>query len=471
MVYKDKNRLVMSGKIKSLGTLAFFIFILLFSIQENILASHLLYRDINKSITEPPMTAAAWDTIGKYGLDSIKTIKYYSLYIEYFKQDNYKDAYKYWRYLFYNAPKFGKSIYVNGAKMVKEFAQNASDPTIKQSWIDTLMKIYDQRIEFFNQKGYVLGKKGSELFILNPSKFKEAYSILKESVALEENLSTKLVPYYLVYTSTLMLKNNLITSDQFIEDFNTANDIINKNIENGSEKGWESISQNVLDLARAYLDCDKLIPAFSESFKKNPDNLNLLSKYQATLESQGCTDNDLYFNLSERVFELDPTAKRAKSLGYAYYSRNNLSKAIDFYKKAIELEENTSEKFTYYMALADAYRKSGNYPAARAAANSAMNINPNDGTTYLFIGDLYASSATKCGSSDFDHKAVYWIAVDMYQIALSKGESKASDRIAKYSQYFPTKEEAFYQDPPVKEGDTYQIGCWINASTVARFNK
>jgi len=410
-------------------------------------------------------------TIGKYGVDSAKTVMQYSLYIEYYKQDNYNDAYRFWRYLFSNAPRFNKGIYVNGAKMVKKFAKTATDPAIKQQWIDTLMNIYDQRIIFYNEEGYVLGKKGTDLFTLNPKTFEEAYGYLSKSMELSGNSTNKTVPYYCIYCSTIMLKNKKITTDDLIEKFNQANEIIDYNLSNGNSKGWESISQNVLDLAKPYLSCDKLIPAFTKSLTKNPDNLKMLLKFQATMEIQGCTDNDFYMHVSEKVFEMEPNAKRANSLGIAYYSKGNFSRAVSFYLKAVELEEDAVTKAKYYMSLADAYRKNGNKTAARAAAQNAASNNPSVGTPNIFIGDLYATSAESCSNKSFEKKTIYWIAVDQYKIALSKGDENASMRINKYTQYFPTKEEAFYQDPPVKDGESYNIGCWINASTTARFNE
>ena len=42
----------------------------------------------------------------KYGLDSVKTLENASIYSEFLKQKNYKEALPAWRYVFNNAPKF-----------------------------------------------------------------------------------------------------------------------------------------------------------------------------------------------------------------------------------------------------------------------------------------------------------------------------------------------------------------------------
>jgi hypothetical protein len=66
-------------------------------------------------------------------------------------------------------------------------------------------------------------------------------------------------------------------------------------------------------------------------------------------------------------------------------------------------------------------------------------------------------------------KAPYWAAVDMYIKAKSVDASVANDasqKIAKYSQYFPTTQDAFFYS--VTEGADYTIKCWINITTKAR---
>ena len=42
----------------------------------------------------------------------------------------------------------------------------------------------------------------------------------------------------------------------------------------------------------------------------------------------------------------------------------------------------------------------------------------------------------------------------------------ANKKIASYSKYLPTKEDAFFNN--YNEGDSYIIGCWINESTKVR---
>ena len=55
----------------------------------------------------------------KYGPDKELCEQNLSIYIEFYKQKNYEDAYKPWAYLFNNAPKRTKNIYLHGPKIIK----------------------------------------------------------------------------------------------------------------------------------------------------------------------------------------------------------------------------------------------------------------------------------------------------------------------------------------------------------------
>ena len=98
----------------------------------------------------------------KYGLDSVKTLENASIYSEFLKQKNYKEALPAWRYVFNNAPKFQMLTYTKGEDLLINIYQQTKDKT----YVDTLMMLYDQWAKYFGDhqrygEGYILGKKGS----------------------------------------------------------------------------------------------------------------------------------------------------------------------------------------------------------------------------------------------------------------------------------------------------------------------
>lgn len=405
----------------------------------------------------------------KYGSDSAKTIEKQSLYYEYYKQDNFKDAYPHWQYLPANAPCYSKGIYVNGADMLSQFIKDEKNKERKEILIDSLLALHDQRIVYYNEEAFVLGKKGSDLFKFRTKAYDEAFSILKKSVEIGKDQSEKTVLYYWAYSASFMMKNAKITEDELIKVFLTIIEIINVNDPSGTDKGWQSIYSNTISLLGDYLKCGTLVNNFKNQFINNKDNLVMLKQFQSTLEARKCIDNDTYVAISESIYSMEPIAKAANNLGIIFNNKQQYDKAIHYFEEAMNKEKDNILKAKYALSVADVYGVKGNYPSARSFAQKSAAFNPNDGTPYMFIGNLYTKSAKNCGNSTFEVKAVYWAAVDQYIIAKSKGTENAGSQIISLTARFPTKEDAFYQDPPVKEGNTYTIGCWINVSTTARF--
>ena len=80
----------------------------------------------------------------------------------------------------------------------------------------------------------------------------------------------------------------------------------------------------------------------------------------------------------------------------------------------------------------------------------------------LGVANLYADSANDCGNSQFNKRAVYWLAADLAKKAsrvdnsLSKIAKKAADS---YSGRAPSKTDIFTEG---NAGSVIKFDCWIN---------
>src|SRR5210317_1209576 len=93
------------------------------------------------------------------GQDSINCIKNLSLYKEFFKHNNYRDAINPWRRVFGECPGSSEKMYVEGVTMYKNFIESSPAPQRTEEMVDTLMLIYDRRIEYYSDKeGNILGR-------------------------------------------------------------------------------------------------------------------------------------------------------------------------------------------------------------------------------------------------------------------------------------------------------------------------
>ena len=87
----------------------------------------------------------------------------------------------------------------------------------------------------------------------------------------------------------------------------------------------------------------------------------------------------------------------------------------------------------------------------------------------ILIGDIYAAASKDCGSNSFEQGMIFSAAIDKFIQAKNMDPSvldAANKKIATYSKYLPSNEDAFFSG--ATEGNTFQVGCWINESTKVR---
>jgi len=163
------------------------------------------------------------------------------------------------------------------------------------------------------------------------------------------------------------------------------------------------------------------------------------------------------------------TPTSAISMARLFVKKKNISKAIASYEQAINSETDKNEKANYYYELALVIYDQKDYPRVRDLAMKAINLRPEWGKPYILIGMIYASSAKLIGESDIQQRIVYCLAVDQFINAKAidpEVASEANEDIGKYSQFFPNKEDALFEN--IKAGSIYKIGGWINESTTVR---
>jgi len=403
----------------------------------------------------------------KFGDDEQACKENISMFREYYKQKNYADALKPWRWTFVNCPAASGNIYKNGPKIIKE--RMKADKANKSAYIDTLMLVFDQRIQYFGKEGYVLGLKGYELIGVDKSRSEEALTYFKKSIDLDGNNASVQAVYGYMRAMVNLEKSGVKSKADVLEAYALVSEVIDFNIvnESKSSKNFIKYSEKVENLFTPYANCDDLIALFSQKFDATTEDVNALKRITKVLDSKKCTDSELFFNASSRLYELEPSASSADQMSKMSIAKGKSDDAITYAKQAIELELEANVKAKYYLALADAYRSAGSFSSARNAVYSALELRSGWGEAYMNLGNIYIAGAKKCGS-DFEKSTVYWVAVDAFSKARSDEDTKerASKSINTYSKYFPTKETCFFNG--VEAGKSHTIACWINKTTTAR---
>lgn len=409
----------------------------------------------------------------KYGEDSASCVMNISLYREFYKQKNYNDAISPWRAVFLKCPRGTQNAYIDGVKMFNDFIKNENDKEIKEKLIDTLMMIYDQRIEYFNKKGYILGRKGVDYFKLRPTEVEEAYNILNESVELEGNKSSYSILGYYFKSTIKLVDKELAPISLILENYDKVSEIIDYNIKNNQKSPvkYENTKGYIENAFEPYTTCENLISIYTDKFAEDPDNVEQLKKIIKLLDKRGCHEEPLYFETNIKLYEIEPSPESAFLIGKMYLKKGEYKNAAEYLEQATEME-NKEKVGEVYFFLAECYRNMKNFPKARTFAYKAIEANPENGNPYIIIGDMYAASAANCGNNDLTKRVAFWVAADKYKKAKNVDSSItniANKRLKSVSVNFPNIQTIFFHD--LKEGDTYKVECWINENTLVRAAK
>jgi tetratricopeptide (TPR) repeat protein len=411
----------------------------------------------------------------KYGQDSVKCVENLSLYRDYYKQKMYDDAYKYWNNAFKICPASSERMYVDGTNLVEYKMKKAESNEAKSAYFDTLMMVYDQRIENFGKEGYVLGRKGTDMLRYKSSDEEAVFNTLKKSIEMQGNESEAGAIVTYMNAAVLMERAEKKTPEEIVVIFTELSDFLSYNLTKYEGKKtktyYDRAQESVEKLASPYLSCEVLIEMANKNFESKKDDADWMERTANLLDQKGCTDAEIFFKIAKKLHSESPSAVSAEKMGILSLKNKNYSEAADYFKQAIEMAEEEKDKGNYYIELAQAYSSMGSYSNARVNARKAAEVKPNYGLPYIMIGDMVNASASSCKSDDpCLQKAIYWLAVDYYTKAKSVDPSiaeKANQKIAQSKKYFPTQQDCFFK--AIKEGDSVEIGCWIGESTKARF--
>ncbi|MCP4314081.1 MAG: hypothetical protein GY790_22745 [Bacteroidetes bacterium] len=438
----------------------------------------ILLTTISLLFVLPAISQKGIEDGSKYGKgkDSINCIKNLSLYKEFFKHNNYRDAINPWREVFGACPASSEKMYIEGVTMFKKFIESAPTPERREEMIDTMMHIYDRRIEYFPKlTGSIKGRKAIDLLRYRRSDIdamEEGYGFLKESIDMEQLKSRDAVLVTYVNASITLNKGDRLDDNQVIEDYFTVTTLIDKLLPKSSRWVKAKASVDELMLNSGLLTCDALNRYFEPQFEANKEDKVFLEKLINFYTETGCDRTDLYVAASEQMYEIEPGPKSAHQLARLFMIRSDYPKAAIYLKEAVRGTEIESEtKAEWYFELAIVTRAQENYCDAIKYAREAIVLKSNYGKAYLLIGDCYIFTRENLGD-DFEERAAYWAAADKYAKAKAVDPSvsaEATKKINDYSAHYPNHEEVFFRD--MKDGDSYQVKGCINEFTTVRSRK
>ena len=419
-----------------------------------------------------------------HGQDSLNCLKNISVYTEYVKTNNFKDAFTPWKAVFDEAPLAQVGTYTNGAKILRALIIAEKDGAKQKEYFNLLMKVHDQRIKYLDglnklvkspaTKGDILGAKAHDYFSMGGQDNNEAYAMFAEAVSLEKHN----LPYYVlmefVDASARKVKTDETHKEQFVQDYiaaaGYASEALNAAKKENAKKNYQTAKDNIDAhfINSGVATCDNLQAIYAPKVEANKDNLDYLKQVMKVMKMLGCTEAEAYFAASELAHAIEPTAETAIGCGYMYYKKGDFDKCISYFDNAIELEQDPIQKADYCYSTAAVLFANKQLSKAKQYARKSIELNGEKGKPYILIAQMYASSPNWSDEAALN-KCVFFAVIDKLQKAKSVDPSCAEEAdklIRTYAGYTPKDEDLFFIG--LKKGDAVTIGGWIGETTTIR---
>jgi hypothetical protein len=261
-----------------------------------------------------------------------------------------------------------------------------------------------------------------------------------------------------------------ITSNSVLEKYTLVNSLLNqlqvaKPDSNDSEQEKQNrdyktaqiaINRLIKDLAT----CENLDAFYTKNYTDNQENGDWITSALLSLSGK-CSAKPIFNTLAEKLYAMKVTAQSANFLALANLQQRKFPDAIKFYNESAELQTNPIEKAKIYYKLATGLL-ANDLPKSKEYLKKALYSDPKMGKAYLFLAQLYSNSANDCGKTDFEKKAVYYLASQTAQKA-GVAEPRLKPTADKTAKDYEAKSLTADEISKAKmNGKLVTIGCWIN---------
>ena len=425
-----------------------------------------------------------------------------SIFAESAKVKNYEAAYEPWMAVRNECPSLNVAIYTYGERILKSRLKKAEGAAMLAEAQD-LMKLYDQWIQNFPTKkgkstiGSILASKAQTMMDNKLGSTAEIYATFDQAFTQDATSFTNpkgLYNYFKTLHTLYKKGSSEVTPEKLFNKYEEVSekfelegvklakklDVLLKKEENGiplttkdlKRKKIYDTNSRAIGIFVSNLDaiiskestCENLIPLYQRNFEENKGDAVWLNRAAGRMKSKECSDDPLFVTIVEALHALEPSANSAYYLGILNDKKGNNNEALRYYEESIALETDPYKKAKTLYKIALEFKSRGLKSTARSYANKALGYQPSLGKAHLMIASLYASSANDCGNTQFEKRAVYWLAAKTARRAARVDASlkKNANKAAKsYEGRAPSKTDIFTEG---NEGAIIKFDCWIKGS-------
>ena len=416
-----------------------------------------------------------------------------SIFDSYYKSKKYDEAYGPWKIVREKCPKYNRAIYAYGEKILKHKIKNSTGAD-QVAHINDLLKLYDQSREHFPSKydlaevevdkanlvyKYMkeLGMSSEEDYSMFDKAYKEdashftnakgLYTYFSLAVDLYDEGKMSAQKMFDKYDDVMEMiesiegsyteKLNKLVAKEEGDVVLTKKELKYKKNYEANLAAFETVKSSMDQKLGKRATCEVLVPLYQKDFEENKSNGIWLQRAMNRMYAKGCKEDPLFLKLVQQKNTIEPSADTA----YYLYLLTGEQKYLD---QTLALSTDPLRKAKLYKGLANDLKSKGRYGKARQYYMEALKLNPSDGSPYLQIANMYAKSANNCGDTNFNKRAVFWLAANTAEKAGrvdGRLRSTASKTAASYRGSAPSKSDIFSAG---NKGQTIKIGCWIGRS-------
>lgn len=387
----------------------------------------------------------------------------------------YNEAAKYLQQLLASCPKASENTFANGITLYKHKINRATDLASKKVYVDSLLLLYDLRLEHFGShpkrgKVYILERKAREYLTYKESDREGVRKAFETAIEAQKEAGAVDAEVVAIYFKNLCddYSNDVVDALTIVNAYDTYSTYFENLPED--QKDYKAQFEQCFAQSGA-ASCQNLEMIFSKKLESDPQNEALLNQAVALMNRAKC-DSDFFLLIAERLYKIKPTAEAAYSLASVFQNKGNYPKALEYVNEALATETDNAKKEDMYVRIGILNMSINKLSDAIEAFKAARELNSDSGLATFFLAQCYVQGA--CGEG-ITRSAIYWLAYDLMQEAIPDlseypdSQASAKELAQRYRAAFPSKEDCFFHE--LKEGSVYSIKCGAAAgrTTTVRY--
>lgn len=411
------------------------------------------------------------------------------------KAENYDEALNQLDGLIKKCPKADEKLYTLAETALSYKIESAQVKKEKQGYIDRLFALYDEYNKNFpaakNRNNIRKAQLKYDEKLEDEDKIFEAFDGAFNQQSHDFTGYRELESYYTLYLKRFESESKNISTADFMTKFgdisaqiiyakNKIADkkaalLLKKETEPLTEEEKEflasannnidaltAVGENVDRLSSKHFSCKGLEEFYTTGFEKNKTNPDWLEALVNVMFLNRCYNSAILEKGAFTLYELKPSVQSAFNMAHIALRKNQTQQAITYFDKAAQMEKNPVERADIYYKIAGIFRNSDK-AKAKEYALKVMKDNPKDAHPYIFLAEMYSSVTKECDITDFERKALLWLAIDTVKKAEEadpKYKRTVASIIEGYEKRLPTSDEM--KEAGMKKGDEIRYRCWIN---------